>query len=294
LSAPSDISFSASDAALEGFQVLRRHWRVVVGWAVFNLLALLALVIIVVIVGVGVGLAAGLDKASSAAGVIGAVVGGLATGVIETVLIVAIYRLMLRPDEESFLHLRLGRAELRVFLVALAFLLGVTAFGSAAYGLVSLLGQVGWPGKVVGGLATVILGGFLMLRLGLTAPMSFAEGKIDFAASWRITRGRALPLLGMWVLNSCLFMLVWVALYLAVFVTSGLLTGFHGFGPAEGGEALQAHPARYLIEGVVPILAMPALLVVSQAPWVAAYQAFTRDAVGGSEPRGTGPWARVA
>ena len=31
-------AFSPSDAALEGFQVLRRHWRVVVGWAAFNLI----------------------------------------------------------------------------------------------------------------------------------------------------------------------------------------------------------------------------------------------------------------
>ena len=42
MSASADIRFSASDAALEGFQVLHRHWRVVVGWAGFNLLALLA------------------------------------------------------------------------------------------------------------------------------------------------------------------------------------------------------------------------------------------------------------
>ena len=48
--------------------MLRRHWRVVVGWAVFNVLALMALVVVVVvIVGVGIGLATGIDKASSAA-----------------------------------------------------------------------------------------------------------------------------------------------------------------------------------------------------------------------------------
>ena len=35
---------------------------------------------------------------------------------------------------------------------------------------------------------------------------------------------------------------------------------------------------RYLIEGIVPILALPALLVISQAPWVAAYRALSQPA----------------
>ena len=55
--------FSASDAALEGFQVIRRHWRVIVGWAVFNLLAIMAVVVAFVIVGVGYAIIAGGDAA---------------------------------------------------------------------------------------------------------------------------------------------------------------------------------------------------------------------------------------
>ena len=31
--------FSASDAALEGFQVLRKQWRIVLGWCLFSVLA---------------------------------------------------------------------------------------------------------------------------------------------------------------------------------------------------------------------------------------------------------------
>ncbi|MGH6910116.1 MAG: hypothetical protein ACREEG_08015, partial [Phenylobacterium sp.] len=66
--------------------------------------------------------------------------------------------------------------------------------------------------------------------------------------------------------------------YLAVFVVSGLLTGFHGFASADDAEALMTHPGRYLIEAIVPVLALPALLVLSQAPWVAAYRALSRPA----------------
>ena len=81
----------------------------------------------------------------------------------------------------------------------------------------------------------------------------------------------------MWFLNFCLVMLVWLALWLAVFVLSGLLTGFHGFASAEGGEALQSHPGRYLIEGVIPILCLPALLVISQTPWVSVYRSLAAE-----------------
>ena len=41
--------FSASDAALEGFSLIRRRWRVVLGWAGFNLISLVMLVVLTVI-----------------------------------------------------------------------------------------------------------------------------------------------------------------------------------------------------------------------------------------------------
>jgi hypothetical protein len=272
------IRFSASDAALEGFQMLRTHWRVIVGWGVFNLLALVAMIVVTVILGVGVGVAAGVDQASGAAGVVGGVVGLVVTALIETALIVGIYRLMLRPGDPGFLHLRLGRDEGRLFVVGVILVFGVALFTGLAYALTGLLGGLGGVGRLLGVILVVALGGWLALRFGLVAPLSFAEGKIDFARSWRLTRGQVWPLLGMWFLNFCLVMFVWLALYLAVFVLSGLLTGFHGFAPADDGETLQTHPGRYMLEAIIPILVLPALLVLSQAPWVAAYRALSQPA----------------
>lgn len=272
------IRFSASDAALEGFQMLRTHWRVIAGWALFNLLALVAMVVVTVILGVGIGLAAGIDQASGAAGVIGGVVGGLVTGLIETALIVGVYRLMLRPGDPGFLHLRLGRDEGRLFLVGLIYICGVALFAGVAYVLTGLLGFLGAAGHIVGALLVVAAGGWLALRFGLAGPISFAERRVDFGKSWRLTKGQIWPLLGMWFLNFCLVMFVWLALYLAVFVLSGLLTGFHGFAPADDSEALQSHPGRYILEAIIPILALPALLMLSQAPWVAAYRALSQPA----------------
>ena len=264
--------FSASDAALEGFQVLRTHWRVMVGWGVFNLLALIAMIVITVILGVGIGLASGVEEASGAAGVIGGVMGGLMTGLIEAVLVVGLYRLMLRPADPGFLHLRLGRDEGRLFLVVLIFFCGVMLFTGLAVVLGALLSPAPFGGRVIAAGLALGLGGWLALRFGLAAPISFAERRIDFPASWRMTRGQGWPLLGMWFLNFCLVMLVWLALWLLVFVLSGLLTGFHGFASADDGEALTSHPGRYVLEAIVPILCMPVMLVLSQAPWVAAYR----------------------
>jgi len=272
------VRFSASDAALEGFQMLRTHWRVIVGWALFHLLALVAMIVVTVILGVGIGLAAGVDQGSGAAGMIGGLAGVVVTALIETVLIVGLYRLMLRPGDPGFLHLRLGRDEGRLFVVGLAFVCGVALFTGLATVLGGLAGQAGPAVRIAAGLLAAILGGWLALRFGLVGPLSFGEGRIDFARSWRLTRGQAWPLLGMWFLNFCLVMFVWLALYLAVFVLSGLLTGFHGFAPADDAEALMTHPGRYLIEGIIPILALPALLVLSQAPWVVAYRALSQPA----------------
>jgi hypothetical protein len=272
-------AFSASDAALEGFQVLRTNWRVVVGWAVLNLLALVAMIVITVIVAVSIGVVSGVEAGSGAAGAVGWLVSMLGAFGIEMALIVGVYRLMLRPADPGFLHLRLGRDELRLVLVGLVLVLGLFAMVGVSLLLAKLLEPAGFLGHVLAGAAALAAGGFLALRFGLAGPISFAEGRIDFARSWRMTRGQLWPLLGMWFLNFCLLMLVWLALWLAVFVLSGLLTGFHGFGAAEGGEALQSHPGRYLLEGIIPILSLPAMLVLSQAPWVAVYRALA-----GSEP----------
>ena len=269
--------FSASDAALEGFQVLRTHWRVVVGWAVFNLLALVAMIVITVIISVGVGLATGADEASGAAAAIGGLVGALVTALIETALIVGIYRLMLRPADPGFLHLRLGRDEGRLFLVVLILSGGVLLLVALAALLSTILEKLTPSGGLIAYVLALGVGSWLALRLGLTAPISFAERRIDLRRSWRMSRGRVWALLGMWFLNFCLVMLVWLALWLAVFVISGVLTGFHGFARAEDSDALVSHPGRYLLEAILPILCVPALLLLSQAPWVAAYRAFATE-----------------
>src|SRR5258706_11339889 len=86
-------AFSPSDAALEGFQVLRRHWRVVIGWAAFNLIGMGA--IIVAALFVTVGLVASRAVGDSALGGVGSVVALGGDLLIQTIVSVGLYRLLL-------------------------------------------------------------------------------------------------------------------------------------------------------------------------------------------------------
>jgi hypothetical protein len=273
--------FSASDAALAGFQVIREKWRLVAGWSLFNLLALIAAVVVTfILIGVGVAFAGSRDQAGTIGGVIGAVVLGLGAFLIEVMIVCALFRAMLRDEEPGFLHLRLGFDEGRVAIVWLGMLagaivvilLGVQAVTAAAHA------AGGWAGLAAGLLAAALLV-WLALRLALAAPVAVAEHRIGFFRSWRLTRGRFVPLLGMSLLAACLLALVAIVAWLALVLVVGLVTGFDGIGllALSDAETYAQKPALYVGQLAAQFLFAPILWVLSQAPLVAAYRTFTAE-----------------
>jgi hypothetical protein len=271
-------AFSASDAAVEGFEVLRRHWRAAIGWAGFHLVALVALCILLFILLLGVVPFAGSREAAGTLGAaIGGVLLGIGSGAIELIVFCGLYRLLLRPDEPGFLHLRLGRDEARVLgasllLIAIAVpLLAITAL------LVVAAGRISPVLAVVAALIVLLADYALLLRLGLTPVIAFAERQISPTESWRRTRGQTWRLLGMALLLLCLMGLIAVVTWLVVFVVSGLLTGFQdlNFGDAE---TLAAHPGRFILQLAFEILLAPMFLIIGQAPWVVVYRALSPPA----------------
>ena len=265
--------FSASDAALEGLNLVGRRWRVVLGWAVFNLLALIMVVVTAAVLStIATALAGGSNVANSpaemAAGVFGLVCALQAQAVIAT----GVFRLELRPDQPAFLHLRLGGDEFRLLLIWLICITGAWAVLWA--GMVA--GAVSGPGRwAIEALAAVLLV-YLLLRFALVSPSSFTHRRIDFPQAWRLSRGRVLALLGMTALSLSLIGLVMVAVLVALVAVAFVIGGFSGLAGVFGGsEGLQAHPAVFLLAFAVEIILTPVLWMLAMAPLAAAYRAFT-------------------
>ncbi|HEY8617388.1 hypothetical protein [Phenylobacterium sp.] len=272
--------FSASDAAVEGFRVLGRSWRVVLGWALFNLLGLIAACVLagVLVAIAAFASAANAAGAGAAGGAIAAIVLALAMLALPVVIVAALFRMLLRDDPPGLFHLRLGRDELRlgaVWLGTLGILLIVSATAFAVTGLSARAGgpMFGIPAVLV----LLALQIWIALRLSLAGPITVAERKIGFAASWRLTRGHAWSLLGMAVLAGCFLAMILILAWLLLAIVSGAVSGWDDLGLLlrADAEAMQERPGFYIAQLVIDFLFAPVLWVISQTPLVAAYRAFT-------------------
>lgn len=265
--------FSISDAALEGFQDVAKHWRVIAGWALFNLVALVGGCILLVVLLIGVvPFVSSQAAAANAGAVLSLLVFGLGGVMVQVVTITGLYRLLLRPADHGFLFLRLGRDELRV--------LGAMVLTALAVAPLVILGGLLLAGlaRISNGLSLaaapllVIAFYAVYLRLKLAAPLAFAEGRINLLEAWRRTRGQTWRLLGMGVLLLCLLGMIAIVIWVAVFVLGGLLTGFQDLGLTDA-ETVVEHPGRFLFQLAAEMLLTPIFLVMSQGPWAAVYRA---------------------
>ena len=269
--------FSASDAALEGFQVIRAQWRLVVGWVGFNLLAVLAMVIIIVILGVIVVMVAGGDSS-----VLGATIGGpvvtVGTVIIQLMIATAVLRLMLRPEDRGFLYLRVSADEVRIVAACAIVVLGLVALALGAVAVARIVRPVAGGGSVVVGVIALAIGYWLCMRLGLVLPMCVIERRIDFAKSWRLTRSNAWSLTGMTLLAGTLGLLVSVLVWGLFFLLTLAVVGFQELGNLAGPEGFQRHPGLFLLQAIAPFLLGPFAIVIGWAPWAAAYKALSGPA----------------
>jgi hypothetical protein len=260
--------FSASDAALEGFNLIRRRWRVVLGWAAFNLLALVMLVVLTVVLSLVASAASGGAKETVA--VVAGLVAGLGTVAVEAIIATAVFRVELQPDAPAFLHLRLGPDELRLVAVWLITLTG----GWVVWWLVTAAGHalrvgVGWSSLLALALAV-----YFGLRFLLAAPITFVERRIDFPRSWRLTRRRVGALLGMTALSFCLIVLFMAVVLLGEAVIAAAAGGLEGLASLFGGaDAMKSHPGIYAMAFAVEVILTPVLWVLWMAPLAAAYRA---------------------
>lgn len=271
--------FSPSDAALEGFRVIRRHWRVIAGWGLFNLLAWIAMIMVAAIVLLVFVFATGQSDSSAAmSGVVGAVVYALGLTLIAAVLSCGVFRLMLRPEEPAFLHLRLGPDEFRNMTLGVLMIAGIALLAGVAVLAGKTLRPLGGGLPVLAALVTLGLGVWLLLRVYIAFPWTFDAHRLVVAPAWQATRGSGWSLLGMWLLNISAVAVVALVVWLGLFAATGLLSGFDGlFSSLSNAEAMEARPGRYLLQLAIQVALAPFVTVLTTAPVVAAYRALAGD-----------------
>lgn len=287
------MTFSATDAAFEGFRIVRRNPLAVLFWAAAYILFFVAF-----FAAFGGSLATLMATTESLegtrpspqdiealgqtyAGFIGVAAPlGLLLG---AVLNTAVARSVLQPGDRRFGHMRLGADELRVLAVSLILAIGLSVgfvvlavfVGVAA----TLAGQTnpaaGILVGVLSGLAAAVLGAWVAIRFSLAVPLTVAEKRIAPFASFALTRGKVLPLLGMAVIAlvmSILVSMLGTIIALPVTLLTGGIDRLADFDGQSTAQILQAAGPAIVAWGAVNAVFSALQLAVLQAPFSAAYR----------------------
>lgn len=275
--------FSITNAATEGFRVTRENPVAMAVWSVLQVVLQFAMVVALV--------KSGLQFQIQRMGVSGppdisTLFGGFAElekqmlwllplcWLIQIPFRAAILRAILRPEEASPSYLRLGGDELRLF--GLQIVLGlITSLGLAVLmGVAVLLGRAGGMGAVLG--AIVVIAGvcaliYILVRLSLAAPQTFATRKVNIFGSWALTEGRVGPLLGAYLLAFAFYILVVILGSVLAAVFSLIGGGDTGDARSLAGYFTVSNVAVIIVQGVIAALGVTLLL----APPAAVYKAMT-------------------
>ena len=208
------------------------------------------------------------------------------------VLYATMSRVVLRPSEEGFAYIRLGADELRQLgLLLLIFALGIVAYIVLILALVAIVtpfslaitrGSAGGGsgGAVLAVLFAILLGLavigawiYVWVRLSLASPLTFATQRISLFGSWRLTKGLFWPMLGAYLVALILALVVWmltvVITLAATAITGGGLGGLAGvFNPDMSSLSAYLTPARivsFVISALSSALVWPVLLTPAAA-----------------------------
>lgn len=298
------MAFSATDAAFEGFRLVRRNPLAVVAWAllyaVLTLVALFAMSRAIDPLIAWSEQAEAMESGSPSPAEVaemfqafGAILLNIAwllplAMVIGAMLSAAVARGVLNPRAGGFGWLRLGMDEMRVLVVTLVLSLLMSVLAAVVFVGVGVIGGFatasgegwGWLVAVLAGLAGVCLLVWLAVRLSLAVPITVAEKRMAFFDSFALTRGRFWPLLGMAIIAGVMVLII---SFLSSIVTMplSLMSGLEGwsFGGHDDPEAVRAaldvsNPwviASALVEAIVNALTVGVLY----APFAAAYRGIT-------------------
>ncbi len=287
------MTFSATEAAFEGFRTVRRHPLAIVFWglaylvffAVFFFLFGGTLASVMATTrGMEGGQPSPQDMEALGQTYLGfmGLVMPLAL-VLGAVLNAAVARAVLRPQDNSFGYLRLGADELRVLAVSVIIAILFFAASIVLFALVGLAAGLAAQANqglavligILLGLAAVAALVWLSIRLSLAVPITLAEKRIAPFESFQLTRGKTLQLLGMAIIAfimSILVSLLGTIIALPVTMTTGGLQQLANFDGQSTAQIIQAAGLGILAWGVVNAVFSALQLAVLYAPFSAAYR----------------------
>lgn len=294
------MAFSATDAVFEGFRVVRRKPMTLVWWSLFYMVVMaLAMAVIGGSLIRLVNAAEALEAAGGTPspedfmpllqlymGVFAVVLPiSLAAG---AVVYAAVSRAVLRPEDSRFGYLRFGMDEVRVLVVTVAVGLMLMLLGGLSFTLVGVVGGLAasleapwlWLVAVLLGLGAIAALIWLAVRLCLAVPITVGERRIAVLDSFRLTRGRFWPLLGMAILAGVLSLVVGLLGSLVLtplqFVTGGM-TRLQDLEGAALAEILQTAWPMIAVWIVTNAIVSALQVAVVYAPFSAAYRDIVAD-----------------
>lgn len=238
-------TFSATDAAISGFRLVREHPKAMAVWVVIaTLLSATVGVLMVVMFGPQLEAFSSISQDSASAdptevlkamaGIGPAFLFSLAyVMVVYAVLLAGIYRVVLRPADTRGAYLRFGADELRQAAVSLllGLLMTIAYVAAVVVGTIvfSIFLAISQPLAALVGLILVLgaIGGliFVLTRLSLANVQTFATGKINLFGSWALTKGRFWPMFGAYFVAYVLAGVVYLLLVLIVIMVGAALSG---------------------------------------------------------------------
>jgi hypothetical protein len=196
----------------------------------------------------------------------------------------AVFRAVLHPEQSAFGYLRVGSAEIFLFVFIIAaiivFIIGAVVVTIPLAIMGGLIAQSAPAGAAIFGIIAVcaVLAGviYLLLRFSLIGPMMVDDGQFNLGAAWALTRGKVGSLFLIALLLLVVILVAEVVLVgVGIAVLGAATVGFTQLQSLAQGppQAIFAQLGPVLgVLGVLWLVFVAGAMPILYAPWARAYR----------------------